>query len=267
MGPRQRRYLNFALSIPPRAYFGGKRRILVAGMRRSGNHALIDWLASSIEGAPVSFNMHREDRHLWVSSSGGVVHINEGDLLCHDRYYKMLWRHRDAISNAHTIIFSVEDFAPPRSYSRFPYFDHGFRVQRSTLNTVASRLKTIEIKSGQGLGAGDMSVDPKFMRTARALMANDSLQPWKYEDWVDSAVYRSSFLRRIGLESDISIGMSRHGGGSSFVGRTRIPSADEVRSRYASVQFPQAVVDLLLQPENRDLLTGEEFSFLVGQSK
>ena len=116
---------------------------VVVGMRRSGNHAFVQWYAGALAGRPVSFGRHGHHHHLEIDPDvPTVVLLNEVNKLRPRAWYELLVRHRELI-RGRSVIVTFEDVDLDYAWHSFQAPDRvaaRFVVRRSTLNMVASRL-------------------------------------------------------------------------------------------------------------------------------
>ena len=222
------------LTTWPQAGFSPVCALQVFGMRRSGNHAIINWLMRNAPDA----------------ASGGVFYNNckfgknpqraYGSLDIYGSARTVL-PHEDIgdaarIAQAGTTpmaIVSYEDRMPqpvgqPQKASNAMadgQFTHQVIIYRSFLNWSASLLA--KIKKNTGFGATDRM---RIMALAFATYTQglDRIATGKgitavcYDDWMMSEDYRADTLRALGLPTrDLSRGkVQRYGGGSSFQKKT-----------------------------------------------
>ena len=214
----------------PQSGFSPVCALQVFGMRRSGNHAIIDWL---MRNAP-------------EAATGGVFFNNckfgknpQSDYGSLDIYdvSREVMPHKDIgdaarmaqAGTAPMAVVSYEDRMPqpagqPQKASHGmadAQFNHQVIIYRSFLNWSASLLA--KIKKNTGFGATDRM---RIMMLACATYAQglDRIAGAKdliaicYDDWMLSEEYRAGILRALGLpERDLSRGkVQRYGGGSSF---------------------------------------------------
>lgn len=225
----------------------------VFGMRRSGNHAIIDWL---MRNAP-------------QAASGGVFYNNckfgknplraYGSLDVYDAA-RQVTPHVDVPVETRLagagpepmVIVSYEDRMPqpagtPQKASdgmTDGHFTHQIIIYRSFLNWSASLLA--KIKKNTGFGATDRM---RIMTLAFATYVQGldrvragGLTAICYDDWMLSQDYRAAILRRLGLPArDLSHGrMQRYGGGSSFQKKLSDPAKlDSVARDAAMAQDPE----------------------------
>ncbi len=202
----------------------------VFGMRRSGNHAIIDWIMRNApEGASggVFYNNCKFGKNPIRHYGSMDTYGAERDLLDH-RDDKDVDR-VGAAGKAPMVVVSYEDRMPQPAgeAQRASHemqdadFTHQVIIYRSFLNWSASLLA--KIKKNPVFGATDRL---RIMTVALATYAQglDRVAQAKgviaicYDDWMTSESYRADVLRRLGLPvRDLSRGkVQRYGGGSSF---------------------------------------------------
>jgi hypothetical protein len=137
---------------------------------------------------------------------------------------------------------------------------HKVLVTRSTLNLVASRLAKMKGRTDSRL----MPINERFFEVL--LSHRHAPADWvvvHFDEWlVERDGYRAEIAHRLGLKSDISPDVSHFGGGSSFSGMEVIPKDEDLTTRYQQISWPLAVVERLLEPRYRALLTDDEQAFL-----
>lgn len=214
----------------------------VFGMRRSGNHAIIDWLMRNAPEAAtggVFFNNCK---------FGKNPQVHYGSLDVYDAQRQVM-PHVDikdnqriaAAGDAPMAIVSYEDRMPqpagqPQKASHTMAdedFTHQVIIYRSFLNWSASLLA--KIKKNGGFGATDRM---RIMTLAYAtyIQGLDRVADAKgiiaicYDNWMTSEDYRAGILRALGLPVlDLSRGkVQRYGGGSSF--QRKAGSAEDLNS-------------------------------------
>ena len=202
----------------------------VFGMRRSGNHAIIDWIMRNApEGASggVFYNNCKFGKDPIRHYGSMDVYGAERDLL--DHRTKTDVNRIEHAGNAPMVVVSYED-RMPQPAGQPQKASHGMQdadftrqviIYRSFLNWSASLLA--KIKKNPVFGATDRL---RIMTVAFATYAQglDRVAQAKeivaicYDDWMTSEDYRADVLTRLGLPvRDLSRGkVQRYGGGSSF---------------------------------------------------
>ena len=247
--------------------------ILVAGMRRSGNHATIGWLANAYESAPTPLDY--EWGGFGVSGTGVTVHLNDIRLHYRNQPIRLteIRRQREKLSSlggARRLILSVEDVTR-REVDSSPLFDGRVdirvHVHRSVLNLLASRLALI--------GTFDAKWGPQWRRWSPPIIPMDqgfldrisedmtaAPDGWvviDFDRWsTGEPAYRAALLERFGLSADIAPPVTGHGGGSSFTGTSVRPESGDLLSRWKDVEWPDELLDLLALDRNRAILTETE---------
>jgi hypothetical protein len=218
----------------PQAGFSPVCAFQVFGMRRSGNHAIIDWLMRNAPDA----------------ATGGVFFNNckfgknpqnaFGSLDIYDTAHEVM-PHKD-IANAERIahagaapmvVVSYEDRMPqpegqPQKASHgmsAAQFSHQIIIYRSFLNWSASLLA--KIKKNVGFGATDRMrimtlAFATYVQGLDRIAAGKGVIAICYDHWMTSEDYRADLLSKLGLpQRDLSRGkVQRYGGGSSFQTKT-----------------------------------------------
>lgn len=237
----------------------GARKFLVSAPRRSGHHAVVNWMMNSLEGVPVDWVAQSA---ITFSPSSSVVFVNDlQERIDHLRHLEVA-RSAKAIEKAKAVILNVEDVDLSKWDSwRFALSDPDYKiyVNRAILDLVASRVRH----------AAKMHVDETLMKM---LTTNrEHLNSWTVIDfhrWLEpSGTHRRQILDELGLEVDIMPGTSPYGGGSSFTGVSRVPTAAELTHRHLQIEWTRSLIDLLLDRNYRDLLEPRELEFLQERSR
>jgi hypothetical protein len=246
--------------------------VLVAGMRRAGNHAIVGWLASAYESAPAPLE-YSGSLLIGVSESGITAHLNDiplSERRNQRRRWNTLRSQRELLMDLdgpRRLILSVEEVTR-RQLDREPLFAGGIdariHVSRSVLNLLASRLALIE-QEPMYAKRELVTVDQAFLdRIADDLAAAPS--GWveiDFDRWsTGESSYRAALLEQLHLSVDIAPPMSLHGGGSSFTGRDELPESTDLHSRWMRVEWPDDLLDLLNLERNRRILTEFELDHL-----
>lgn len=214
----------------------------VFGMRRSGNHAIIDWLMRNApEGATgsVFYNNCKFGKN--PLRAYGSLDVYDADR-AQQPHVDVADAKRITKAGARPmVVISYEDRMPqpadqPQKASNGltdADFSHQVIIYRSFLNWSASLLA--KIKKNAGFGSTDRM---RIMTLAFATYAQglDRVGTAKgvtaicYDDWMTSERYRADILTQLGLpQSDLDRGkVQRYGGGSSF--QKKVSSADDLDS-------------------------------------
>jgi len=239
----------------------------VFGMRRSGNHAIIDWL---MRNAP-------------ADASGGIFYNNCKFGKDPMRTYASLDvfdanREKPSYDNTPEakrtgqagaqpmVVISYEDRMPqpagaPQKASdglTDANFNHQVIIYRSFLNWSASLLA--KIKKNSGFGATDRMrimalAFATYVQGLDRVGAAQGVIGICYDDWMTRESYRADILTRLGLpQRDLDRGkVQRFGGGSSFQKKVeRAEELDSVARDAAMASDPE--YQLLLWTAAHDLL-------------
>lgn len=203
----------------------------VFGLRRSGNHAIIDWLCrNSASAGTVFFNNCIRGRDPLTAHRGAEINRNWRKLPVDGGPGAL----RAALAEAGSdpmVVISYEDTVPPADRSEKPVshklpdsaFDHQIVIYRGFLNWAASLLHKIQrnpaytaVQRGLIMLRAVRNYDLMLQRLEGA--SAFALTGICYDRWVASAAYRRDLLASLGLpEKDNDLGAVPHyGGGSSF---------------------------------------------------
>jgi hypothetical protein len=243
----------------------GKHRVQVVAMRRSGHHAIVNWLISAYESSAVEWSPNA--RRTFISATGHTAFIN--DLTGSRRnlvHYEIMQR-AAAVRSSQRLIVNLEDISIAQlSQQAFALRspDVKLYVRRPLLDLAASRLK-----AHRTWGEGSEENAPVNRWLLDTLLVNESLlNDWlviDYDRWLtNSDGHRREVLSTLGLSADHMPSVSPFGGGSSFTGVDRVPTPRELTSRYRQVDWPAETVELLLEPQYRSLLRPADVEFLNG---
>ncbi|NIZ12884.1 hypothetical protein [Phaeobacter sp. HF9A] len=196
----------------------------VVGMRRSGNHAITNWLQRNApEGQALFLNNCRPGTDPLRSRKGIEVsgHWHRDDVAAAAK----------AAGEGALLLISYEDTVHLRYCAERPMsgpygdaaFDGDILIFRSFLNWSASLLK--KLQGNENYRSGDrMAVMARALATYGDLLAEVAEAdqtghvPICYDQWVADAAYREGVLARLGLPlRDNGLGaVQPYGGGSSF---------------------------------------------------
>ncbi|MEX0283161.1 MAG: hypothetical protein AB3N23_00970 [Paracoccaceae bacterium] len=233
------------------------RAMRAFGMRRSGNHAIADWILRNVGGSGSVFLNNCMPAQSPLTSFR-AIEVNRQRIPTDDARANLPASCAPA-GPAATILITYEDIPPAGQDMRAisgdleEGFDADIIIYRSFLNWSASLLKKLQKnkrfansrRAGIMMRAfGEYSRMLGYVSEADAL----SLTPICYDDWLASEVYRANRLTGLGLSSlDNSIGATQpYGGGSSFQG-SRADADDLATDR----RFEQMADD----PDYRAVLT------------
>lgn len=255
---------NSILNIYISFIFRRKTVYAVAGLRRSGNHAFINWFINALENKEVKLE---EIRKYYVSKSNTekTLFFNEINTLKYTELLKELRSLRKSIKESSVIVISLEDYIPAHYDKYIPNNATRIAITRSTLNVIASRIQRAVNQAKLGREKGDMMINHKFISIAKFLhhAGRNGYFTWNFDLWATDKEYRMNFLEKFSLTYDSKPNISKQGGGSSFSGQSKIPTRSELTARWKNIEWPERVVNLLSEPSNEIILTAEEKAFVM----
>lgn len=186
-------------------------------MRRSGNHAIIEWLIHSLSGGEDRFVLEKNT----LIIRGKVGFIND----CANRDLEPYMKKYSAM-NMKYVIVNYEDVKTDLSV--WETVSQPIVIVRDVINVVASRFKR---------NWSIMKCDDLFFDT----WVENANHPnvLKYESWLEDVNYRNDFINtNFGIKNlDFTSYVPEFGHGSSFVGGN-LDSVDNLLSRYNQVDLP-----------------------------
>lgn len=238
----------------------GKEIWYFQGIRRSGNHACIDWLINARLGRAVK--PQQLSHYLFYQYTEEVVFINSYaqesalDMLRH------VWLNRKAIRKCQVIMLSIEDESNELNHflNLHEVADYHIGITRLLPNVLSSRLKkfgTESLLESGGIG-GNFGVDRRIL--SLFFEARRSPIVWHYDRWLSDATWRNEFLEKLHLTADIIPPVTTQGGGSSF------DRGDSSRNkRFLKIQCPDELWSLLMEhlgalPEEEKAITADWLS-------
>lgn len=239
------RYVTWATARAERVFF-------IYGMRRSGNHACVRWLANALEDAPISLVETQVGNNFYISDSQKTIFINDISSFDGPSYLKFLRIHFKTLRRASFIIISAEDCGPLYADTwRTPKRSEIVHVRRSSLNLIASRFHNLNQRARAGKGFNHQTMDEKFFATLIANISSPRGVVLDLERWSTEALWRRDFLSKLGLHLDLVPSISDEGGGSSFSGMRHSPAGDQLQRRFAMVEPQDAWVAFLRHTASR----------------
>ena len=253
------------------------RIIVVVGMKRSGHHAVISWLANGLTGDQTQFDLggtatatpsipHEfAPRPMLISRDRKTIHLNN---LPHR--WAMLngvsmarWTpSTEDLQKCRILILSYEDVSVDYRFEKWLLHRHPHSriyVRRNLANNLASRLHGNIARIKRGFRPS-FRTDEFFYETV-VWNGNCISGEWitiDFDKWCVAIDYRASLVQQLGLIGDISPGLSHFGGGSSFTQTERNPSAEEVTGRWREYDWHPDLVRIMLASPAASLLTDEQ---------
>lgn len=245
-----------------------RRSLRVFGMRRTGNHAIIDWILRNAGGSgSVFFNNCIAGRS--PTEGFRTIAINGQRKSTRDAQQDLAKICAPAGRNA-TFVVSYEDLAPTadRKHPLSGALDNAFNADlvlyRSFLNWCASLLKKLQNNpvwtptKRAAIMLGSVDTYRQLLTLVRS--AEDlKITPVCYDDWTRSDTYRRDSLDSLGLKlRDNTLGaVQDYGGGSSFEGRGGTAGGAGTTERYDQMQDDQELQQILAVSARDTALMGE----------
>lgn len=234
-------------------FFGRKTHVIsFFGMRRSGNHACIDWIASGLENVVVDWQKSTEkENFIRLSQSGNTLHINEVNEMSWKAYVKIFFENWRSLRKCNAVLISFEDVLPHEVRRNFALTD--FYIVRDSSEVIASRYHNINKLANQGIAWERQTLDSGFFVRLRAfnILRNGTSNPsgilWDYNAWMADSDYRRAILNRLGIDEDILPLMSQVGRGSSF-GKKAVDTEDRLSLVEPRDAFLRFLVEILADP-------------------
>ena len=131
-------------------------------------------------------------------------------------------------------------------------------IVRDILNVVASRYKLLMRYHPDKIDSGNLcSINEKIFQiwiNHASSDSNNNLLVVQFEKWVKSRSYRDSIALMFKVQNlDIMDNISVHGGGSSFSGRSQLPTSEELNARWKQVDLPNKFIDRINAEDIKEL--------------
>lgn len=206
------------------------------GLRRSGNHAILEWLLYNMGNGKDRFCHRKHYDSEKVISRGNSFYFNDVS-----RYSSHIQLCYDVIEahqmGCNTMLVTYED--KPISYKLIPS-KKDIVIIRDIVNVLASR-----IKNSNPNNLSDMRVDQGIVDLWKEHASNQDCIKILYESWLTSKSYRDSICEHLNIFNlDNTNEVYSFGGGSSFVGE-RLDSKENLLNRYKDVDFPNEINEMI----------------------
>ena len=239
------------------SFFKGKTVYVFSGVRRSGNHACINWMANAVMQQKT--DMERQGYMVFQSSCETLLHLNEVNIFSPFDYAGYLRKNRRLIEKASVIFVSVEDLVPnEHTCLYYPKGSKVIYITRDILSTLASRLAYNIKRAKDGIDRGDMHIDQNTFNLTKRIRTKTHV--WEFDKWLSDSQWRSQFLARFNLQYDIEPAMSTQGGGSTFHGQDKQAATNMTDAqRWSKVEWSPRIKELV--KANPGLLSENEKAF------
>jgi len=215
------------------------------GLRRSGNHAILEWLL---------YNMGNKGNRVCYKVENGSEKVISRDTAF---YFNDVSRYTgnhiqlcyDVISSyeigAKDILVTYEDKSI--SYKLIPSKTN-IIVIRDILNVLASRIKNSNAKNPR-----DMRIDEEIIGLWKEHASDENSIKILYEKWLTSKEYRDSICERLNISNfDNTKNVYSFGGGSSFTGEV-LDSKENLLNRYKHIDLPNNIKKMVCDKTIVDL--------------
>ena len=210
-------------------------RIAFYGMRRSGNHAILNWLLCNLSQKKNIIKI----KHRLVSS-GNSCYLNAINEYVNTKPKILEIDFKFAEVSFKNIVVSYED-VPINYQTKYTTNFPKIIVMRDINNLVASRLKKIkEDNEGKKMAKYLFNVNEKFFKSwiTHASISRNEAYIIKFEEWISSKKIRDKISSDLGLKNiDYYQSISNYGGGSSFSGTSKRPEVSELNNRWKEVEI------------------------------
>lgn len=221
-------------------------------MRRSGNHAVIDWLRRNLPGPTVFLNdCAPGDPYATFQMMETPRGDRHGPSFRRTRWYPQFEAGRARFDH----IVSYEDATPgpaPAGWDR-PW--RTVVVHRGFLGWLASYYAlVVRRQGGTRWGVSDPAEIAPRIRTYGAMLAAPADVSVSLERWVGSPAYRRAMLAALDLapRDDAVGGQTDYGGGSSFRPGRRAPTVADLALRWRALAGDAAFEALARIPARND---------------
>lgn len=205
------------------------------GLRRSGNHAVLEWLTINL-GQSREREVKKKNR---IIIYGDSCYINELNTYNKDDIKKDIEYCKEEYKN---MIISYEDLKPDFNIHGTENFKK-IVIIRDIENLFASRYKR-----WVDTGINGMEIDEEVIKKWKIISdcEKDGFLLIKFENWVSSKEYRDNICEKLQIKNlDITDTITNFGNGSSFTGRKKIPTAQDLINRKNQIELPKETIDRL----------------------
>ena len=220
------------------------KRFSFYGLRRSGNHAILEWLIQNMGGSGER-KVIKKSRLIQVNNA---AYINEANTYEVESVFMEDWKLSN--SNYDYLIVSYEDVGLNHMKEATKEYKK-IAIIRDIPNLFASRYKRYISKRSNSMKK-NMRIDEYAVNLWKELATCDKNTDTvliKFESWVESKEYRDQISKQLGLVNyDITDTMTNFGNGSSFSGKKK-PTAKELANRINQVELPEEVIERINQED------------------
>lgn len=206
---------------------GSKMLIEFYGLRRSGNHACLEWIKDSLDPTPET----QRTKLKILYTRGNLAFVNEANLYGSPDLIRKLQKQYDIV------ILGYED--APLSFSLAEQMNIPSKkivLIRDFENLCASRIKAIENDNQSAYILNAMRLDNHFVNMYSSYLSVANLV---FEDWLFNDAWKKQFLEDLGAKNspEIKGKPTNFGGGSSFSGLETVDK-NSLLERKSLVKLP-----------------------------
>ncbi len=225
--------------------------LAIYGLRRSGNHAILEWMISNFSQT----NQKHVIKHRLITS-GNSCYLNAINEYMPSR--NLFIDYNFAKITFKNLIVTYEDI-PETLQSDYTIGFKRVVILRDILNLVASRYKLMRNKDPKGTDYTFdkfMKIDEEFFNCwiSHASAFKRNILIIKFEDWLSSKEKRNEIASSLGCKNiDCTNTVSFHGGGSSFSKLEKIPLEKDLLQRSEQVKLPNEILERIQKPDISNL--------------
>ena len=199
------------------------------GMKRSGNHAILNWIIENIVDSSKEKNYINNDPHDFYCENLLVVNCY------HEANYKKEILRIGLKQNPKYLIITYED--RKTDYSIFKSLNtHKFVILRNLSNLISSRMNYKH--------ESIMTIQDEFFSTWENHVEKNYHKIY-YDQWLVDLSYRDDVSALLNIKNkDITTNITGQGGGSSFIG-VNLDTKENLLTRYKQVSFPVEIQEKL----------------------
>jgi hypothetical protein len=222
-------------------YFFEKERVTpihIYGLRRSGNHAIINWLLANLGQTSENEVMVKAGKYgFQVQRFGNAFHLNNVTGWKHMPLFTNTIRKVNKSKYNHLVI-SYEDASPEGQEKP----ENTFTIIRDLPSVVASR--SSKIQQNAPIFGEMMKIDEDLLKNWIKLASHPNAIV--FESWLQDKEYRDKISKKLRVEKNLDMTnlVSSAGGGSSFIGQ-KLDSKENLLNRSKQIGIPDFVEDWL----------------------
>ena len=247
--------------------------IYVSGLRRSGHHAVINWLIACFTDNAEGVKYPTDRKWFRVSEDNKVAHINAVDYQNPRKLYQALGVLKNDACTVNTLIVSSEDCSAmnPHWFSTLAAAE--IYVTRGLLNNMASRIQYMVNSSLKGSrGNTSTRVDAEFFKNwieHRTVQSNDTRLRVDYDLWCINDAYREELAGKLAvpINGNHAIQTDNEFAYCSSFGSAIPTDPRAYLTRYKEISWhPRLIEKVLSNNSLSEFITSDELSYLNSQA-